>query len=382
MKKQVVIVLLSITLLSGCNNPVHKELAPSSCNDDTLSLKELGLSSWKDTKLDGQDSVTIHSIIEYVKSVTCENSKNTIPVKDRIAVFDMDGTIACEKPVSMEIFCMYTLAFNDTITSVKNDTVYTKNGKSFPVDSLAKKIMTKLKNKNISSDLLVAKYSSLLNQIININIPKYKPDSILLKNQFYKPMVELIHYLKKNDFQVYIVSGSLQQFIWSAVENVDTLKIDRSHIIGSLVNYDTVHYYTRGDGNKFFFDINNSMTNTSRNKAVNIYNKIGKIPVFAFGNTVNDFDMFAFTSSNNKKNKGDIPYKTMCVLLNHDDSTLEANYHPFHKDFVKLHWNDSNFSDTTKWRKHIFDTIMQNHSWKIANISECFVDKFVFVDNN
>lgn len=359
------------------------------------SLKELKLSSWQDIELKDNNFVSIHSIIAYVDSVTCKRSSEYIPKEDRIAVFDMDGTIACEKPVSMETFCTYKVAYpDDSITSVKNDTIYTARGRSFTADSFTKALKTKLKNNPIYSDSLVASYISILNRITNNNIPEKKPDTIDIKDQFYKPMVELINYLQNNKFQVYIVSGSLQQFIWAAIENVDELKIDRSHIIGSLVSYDTVHYYTKGAGNKFYFDDKYRITNTCRNKAVNIYNKIGKFPVFAFGNTVNDFDIFAFTASNNKSYKDSqefkqnklkhknntLEYKTMCILLNHDDSTLEANYDPFHKDSaVTKNWNDTTYKDSI-WAQEIFDTIMHRHGWKIANISECFKENSVFID--
>ena len=50
----------------------------------------------KDFKFWAKDSAAKQKLIEYVSDVTNKKSKNYIPVEDRIAVFDVDGTIACE----------------------------------------------------------------------------------------------------------------------------------------------------------------------------------------------------------------------------------------------------------------------------------------------
>ena len=42
------------------------------------------------------DSEPVAALKEYVEDVTNEKSKNFIPVEDRIAVFDLDGTLYCE----------------------------------------------------------------------------------------------------------------------------------------------------------------------------------------------------------------------------------------------------------------------------------------------
>ncbi|MBQ9487985.1 MAG: haloacid dehalogenase-like hydrolase, partial [Selenomonadaceae bacterium] len=49
-----------------------------------------------DFKYWADKSAVKRQIINYVKDVTNKHSKNYIPVEDRIAVFDMDGTILCE----------------------------------------------------------------------------------------------------------------------------------------------------------------------------------------------------------------------------------------------------------------------------------------------
>lgn len=211
---------------------------------------------------------------------------------------------------------------------------------------------------------------TLRNECIPVD-PSHRT-SRLLSKQFYKPMLELIHYLKRNEFEVYIVSGSEQQFIWGVVQNVKELDFDRQHIIGSLTNYESI-VYTREGGTKFYLDSTFLLKNSSKGKSTNIYNRINKTPIFAFGNTVNDFDMFAFTSSNKH-------HKTMCVLLNHDNDSFEAEYNPFNpKDTVKQNWNNTYYNDSI-WNTGIFDNIMLLNQWNRMDMSKVFNEDSVFID--
>lgn len=322
------------------------------------------LKSWKnDSKYDTDTTISINSIIRYVEAVTDRNSKSYIPVEDRIATFDMDGTIACERPFSLEEYCSSLLALGSVPKCNTNK------------DSLQKAIISKFNGYlpgNITSDSLISIFTSYTATIKNICIPVNKPQSMILCNQFYKPMIELIKYLEENEFEIYIVSGSSQQFIRGIVKNVDPLdKLHPSHIIGSLQAYKTLTH-PDGKGPEFYLDTINFLSNVSQGKAINIYNRIGKRPVFAFGNTVDDFDMFSITSSNTK-------YATMCVLLNHDSKDMEDAYQPFKdKNKVCKNWNQPSYC-SNNWTDDIFHRIMRAEGWKIANMSECFVPDSVFI---
>jgi hypothetical protein len=54
------------------------------------------LSSWR-------DSASRRAIIEFVERVTTEGGADFVPPSDRIAVFDNDGTLWCEKPMPIEL---------------------------------------------------------------------------------------------------------------------------------------------------------------------------------------------------------------------------------------------------------------------------------------
>ena len=172
---------------------------------------------------------------------------------------------------------------------------------------------------------------------------KYK---MPLANMFYQPMLELIRYLKEKQFTVYIVSGSIQGVIWSVCPGI--IGTDRSHLIGT--NQLLTPVYKTGD-KKTMLVINKGIyqpKDDGDGKSLNIYSHIGKVPVFAFGNTTGDFGMFHLTSTSK--------YPHAVYLLNHDDGMREYEYQPWHgkacpawKDTLKLnHWNLVNMAGEFK----------------------------------
>ncbi|MBI9054382.1 MAG: haloacid dehalogenase-like hydrolase [Bacteroidales bacterium] len=349
--RKIILILLGAILLSACDN----------CK--LTDLEKLELSSWKDTLETNPEDFSIYSIIDFVNAVTCKDSKNFVQVEDRIAVFDMDGTIACERPLSMEMLCAYYLAYKSL-----------PNCETAINDSTKKHIEKSIYDMQFDSEKFVEISAFLSDTIRNKCIPvdTSQRTSRLLSKQFYKPMLELIQYLKRKEFDVYIVSGSEQQFIWGVVQNVKELDFDRQHIIGSLTNYESI-VYTREGGTKFYLDSTILLSNSSKGKSTNIYNRINKTPIFAFGNTVNDFDMFAFTSSNKH-------HRTMCVLLNHDSDTFEAEYNPFDTcKHVSKNWNNTYYNDST-WNTGIFENIMLLNQWNKMDMSKVFKQDSIFID--
>ena len=358
--KQFILLLILAIVLFACSSKSHNDSGGKDYKSASV------LKSWNnDSKYDTDTTISINTIIKYVEAITDPNSKSFIPVEDRIAVFDMDGTIACERPFSLELYCSSQLAFGTTPKC-------NANGDSLQ-NAIKKKFGSYLPG-NIASDSLIALFTTYSATLVNSCIPVNMPSSRILCNQFYKPMIELIKYLKLNEFEVYIVSGSSQQFLWAILKNVKPLsKLCPSHIIGSLQKYKKI-IHPDGRGPRFYLDTANFLSNVSQGKAINIYNRIGKQPVFAFGNTVDDFDMFSITSSNNK-------YSTMCVLLNHDSKDIEDAYLPYkpQKEVVK-NWNQPEYK-SNNWSNAIFSNIMRSEGWKIANMSQCFNRDSVFIGN-
>jgi phosphoserine phosphatase len=138
---------------------------------------------------------------------------------------------------------------------------------------------------------------------------------------FYKPMVEVVEYLKANDFKVYVVSGTDRFLVRGICEGGLDLPADQ--IIGSdelLVasnqgDVDGLNYvFTEGEdvvlGGEFL------IKNLKMNKVTVILQEIGKQPVLSFGNSTGDASMAEFVTSNN-------PYKSLAFMLCCDDTERE-----------------------------------------------------------
>ena len=284
------------------------------------------LSSWNDTPIKT-------SILNFVDKAVKE-----IPVADRIAVFDMDGTITCETPLWFEMYAAVNglnqqssknpgllkypeyqfarkLARNPADTSVLNHWAIPVNY----IDSMVWKAYVGVDHE--------AYVNTARSYLLKTKDPKF---NIPLSKLFYQPMLELIQYLKAAQFTVYVVSGSMQGVIWSVCP--ETLDLNRSNLIGTRQILSPMYKPSEG---KTYFIIKKGIflpKDDGNGKSLNIYSHIGKVPVFAFGNTNGDFGMFHLTSTSK--------YPHAEYLLNHDDSIREYAYPPYHGAPVP-HWRDS-----------------------------------------
>jgi phosphoserine phosphatase len=297
-----ILLVVSVALISCKTNTVKKT------NSSVLV-------SWADGEIKSK-------IIDFVQRDTID-----IPVKDRIAVFDMDGTIACESPLWFEMYCAVA-KLNDALAQdsslIQNKSyMYAKMLSENPADTAV--LNNWVTNEANYIDSMVWKafegcdhedYVDYCTKYLTTT--KNKDKDLVLGNMFYKPMLELITYLQDNQYQVYIVSGSLQGVIWSVVPLKTTLK-KRDMLIGSsqILKPDYSNNKTR-------FIIQNGIyapKNVNAGKSDNIYARLGIQPVFAFGNTTDDFDMLQYAITNKHKGIG--------LLLNHNDPR-EYIYPPYH----------------------------------------------------
>ena len=295
------------------------------------------LPSWNDTDMKTK-------IIDFV-----ETQVPNIPVPDRLAVFDMDGTIACEEPLWLEMYCaVHGLCLkSDKDTSLRSQLIY----------QLADSLRVNPKSQWAQSkwgpyiDTMVRTafagwdneaYIEFSNKLVNT---EKQPDyGMPLISTFYQPMLELISYLKENQFDVYIVSGSLQGLLWSVCPQA--IRFERSHLIGTRQQMEPVFY--PDEKTAFILQPDIWMPgNNDNGKAQDIYSYIGKTPVFAFGNTTGDFGMFRLTSTST------LPHA--CFLLNHDDAKREYAYLPWHGEGMPA-WKDT----------------MKNNGWNIVDMSKTF----------
>ena len=134
----------------------------------------------------------------------------------------------------------------------------------------------------------------------------------------YQPMLEVMHYLKENNFKVYIVSGGGQDFMRAFAPGI--YGVMPENIIGSVEKTNYAYQNNKPvlmkTAHILLLDVNQG-----KPEAINLF--IGKKPIVAFGNSTGDRQMLEWTQSNEKTH--------LMLLVHHDDARREYAYGPHSK---------------------------------------------------
>ncbi|PLX12080.1 MAG: haloacid dehalogenase [Marinilabiliales bacterium] len=298
MLKQYYLFVLLLLLLSCNNNQTHKE--------SKISQPEY-LTSWN-------DGIAKSNIITYVEDITNPQSEHFISVKDRIAVFDNDGTMWSERPIYFQFYFVIDRLkemapqhpewhVNQPFKSILEDepNALLKSGH----EGIAK----------VLDATMGGTTEREFQQIVSdwVKTAKHPESGKLYTYYVYKPMLELLDYLRDNNFKIYIVSGGSLEFMRPII--CEIYNIPEEQILGTT--YKTVYDYN--DGEPLLKRLNEmSFYNDKGNKVVNIQNIIGKKPVFCGGNSDGDLAMMQWTSSNK--------LKSFMLYVHHTDSIREWAY--------------------------------------------------------
>lgn len=275
-----------------------------------------------DFKFWTKNSTPKQKLVEYVQDVTNKNSKNFIPIKDRIAVFDVDGTLACETaPFCFDFMMFVYRALDDpNYTASEQDKA---NGEAVKAAIYNHNMTNDVRRKHCASNarvfagLTTYEYENYTNNFLNTPVEGFS--NLKVGEAFYLPMVEVISYLHANNFKIFLVSGAEREYTRIFAEILD---VDSDNIIGTDYKYVATNQGDK-DGMDYVFSPEDNVIrgdfvskNINMNKVSLMAREIGKQPVIAFGNSSGDSSMFNFTASNPK-------YKTKIFVLLCDDTERE-----------------------------------------------------------
>ncbi|MBR1483724.1 MAG: haloacid dehalogenase-like hydrolase [Ruminococcus sp.] len=270
-------------------------------------------------------------LTEFMKTITDESSADFIPVKDRIAVFDMDGTLCCETdPGYFDHKLLYHRVvedpdYKDKASEEEKETAaiiktYFETG-SYP-EGLDVKHGTAVATafKGMTVDEFDAYVKAYRDQ------PMESYTNMTNGQAFYRPMLQVIDYLQANEFTVYIVSGTDRLITRGLCDGV--IQIPPSQMIGSD---ESLVASNQGDtdGLKYTFSHDDKVItggeflikNLKMNKVSVIEREIGQQPVLCFGNSSGDGAMANFTITNNKYKSG--AYLLCCDDLERENGNVE-----------------------------------------------------------
>jgi hypothetical protein len=265
------------------------------------------LPSWTDG--DARDA-----IVEFVTAVTDEDGEHFVPVADRIAVFDNDGTLWAERPVYFQL--LYAIDIVAARTKADPAFASTDALKAAAAGDFAG-LMAQgeaglLEVVNAShSGMSVAAFRESARRWLDATAHPTMDRPI--GSLVYRPMLELLDYLRDNGFSTYIVSGGGIDFIRAFAE--DTYGIPPQQVVGSMgeLEYrliDGVPTVMKEPAIVFIDD--------KAGKPVGIIRRIGKRPIFAAGNSDGDFEMIEWTTSGEGPSFG--------MLVHHTDAEREWAY--------------------------------------------------------
>jgi phosphoglycolate phosphatase-like HAD superfamily hydrolase len=277
------------------------------------------LTSWNDTN-------TKQSILDFVQAVTNPASTAFVPPAERIVTFDNDGTLWLEKPLYIQL--QHGLRAIGKMAAEKPEVrdrqpfkaVYEKDmawlGKvaaDFAQGDLSG-VMTLGAGVLEAFDGMAAEafQADVLAFLNNAQDARFKKPYKLLT---YQPMVELIHVLQDNGFQVYITTGGGRDFVRAVSEEI--YNIPRSMVVGSSVMF-TYGEDAQGVAQVLRTKDLDQPIDDGPGKPVHIHRAIGRRPIMAAGNSDGDIHMLKYAAGH----KG----ATLCLLVRHDDPEREVAY--------------------------------------------------------
>jgi len=301
--KAVLLVSTSLLIIS-CDQPQPKTETPA---EKTVAAQTDPLPSWN-------DGATKQSIIDFVTKTTTAGSADFIPVAARIACFDNDGTLWGEQPLYFQFFFAM-----DRIKGMapQHPDWKTKQPYKALLEGDMKTVMAG--GEKALLQIVMATHSGMTTDEFSKTVKDWMATAThpVTKKHYnemiYQPMVELLNYLRSNNYKTFIVSGGGVDFMRPWVEQAYGIPPDQ--VVGSSgkVKYDTLN------GKPVLMKLPEiNFIDDKEGKPVGIHQYIGKRPVFTAGNSDGDYAMLQYTST------GDGPRFGM--IVHHTDSAREYAY--------------------------------------------------------
>ncbi len=257
------------------------------------------------------------AILDFVRETTDTASAKFVPLEERIATFDQDGTLWVEHPIySQIVYCL------DRVPSVVEKDPTLKDVEPFKtVLSGNREAIAKLSRPELEK-ILVATLTGMPVEVFNAEAKKWittardprwkRPYTDLI----YQPMLEVLQHLRSNGFKTYIATGGGQDFVRGYSQRV--YDIPPEQVVGTAGG--TKFSYT-ADGKPFLTKEPHLLLDDDKaGKPEGIHLMIGRRPSAAFGNSDGDRQMLEYTGAGEGAR--------LMVLVMHDDDKREYAYGP------------------------------------------------------
>ena len=282
---------------------------------------DASLSLWK------RDAPARETLVSYVAAVTDPNGPDFIPPAGRIAVFDLDGTLFCETDPNYfdYMLLVHRIAedpdYRGRASAAERETV--RKIREMNETGAAAKGLETDHGKAVASafaGFTLDAFDRYIQAFKKTPMPGYA--GMARGEGFYRPMLQVVDFLKANGFAVWIVSGT-DRFIVRGLVNGSPLAVPPERIIGSdemvvgenQADADGLGYQLTADeeivlGGRFV------VKNLKMNKVSAIVREIGVQPVLCFGNSTGDASMATYATNGNA-------HRSLAFMLCCDDTVRE-----------------------------------------------------------
>jgi phosphoserine phosphatase len=290
---------VGLAALLGLLSVISGFSAPSAATDD--------LPGWHDGPAKAR-------IVGFVDSVTDPASRAYVPPDERIAVFDNDGTLWAEQPMYFQL--AFILDRVKALAPQHPEWKTTEPFKSALAGDMAGVAAT---GEHGLMEMMAATHAGMTTEeftkivsdwLATARHPRYdrRYDELT-----FRPMRELLAYLRANGFRTYLVSGGGIEFMRVFSERV--YGVPPEQVIGSSIR---TKYEVR-DGRPVILRLPEiEFIDDKAGKPVGIQRFIGRRPILAFGNSDGDFEMLEYTTSG--------PGPRLGLIVHHDDAEREYAY--------------------------------------------------------
>jgi phosphoserine phosphatase len=250
------------------------------------------------------------AILAFIERVTTEGP-DFVPVAERIATFDNDGTLWVEQPMPPQ----FDFVFGHWAEEMKQDPSLAEKQ---PYKALIDKDPSFLQGVATQDPETIKVLLEAFGRSWKGTTPKEfdaqvrawldtatQPKlGIRYAELVYKPMLELLDLLRAHEFRVFVCSGGGRDFMRVFAE--ETWGIYKENVIGTAAEYSfTDGKIVRGEQALGTLDV-------GPGKPEHIFAQTGRLPVFAGGNADVDIEMLSAAQ--------------FSVIVNHDDDQREFAY--------------------------------------------------------
>ena len=239
-----------------------------------------------------------------------------VPVVDRVAYFDNDGTLWCERPsyVQLDFFldALRNRVTADPSIGERAEFAALLSGDRAAVAGIGLERIA-LALAGLFEGLTPQEFAAAAREFMGraTHATLGRPT----RSVTYQPMTELINELRRRDFTVGIVTGGGTEFVRAISD--DLYGVPAELVVGTLIGYDVSR---DGDGPPVIRRTSGLLgaANEGSAKVANIQTQLGRRPILAAGNSGGDREMLEWAQAAGSP--------SLALLIDHDDADREFRY--------------------------------------------------------